>query len=116
MKSFEVGKSVRVFVAGAKRMECQLLATALPRSRQRISVVGFAVDAAGILEGLRLNPCDIAVIGASLKDGQISGFDVIRNLRNLFPQLRTIVLLDSAAPAMIVEAFQIRRSRSPFAR
>jgi two-component system, NarL family, nitrate/nitrite response regulator NarL len=106
MTSSKVETSIRVFVAGAKLMECQLLATALQRSRQRIEVVGFAVDAGGILEGLRLNSADIAVVGASLKDGKLSGFDTIRNLRNTFPQLRTIVLLDSAAPAMIVEAFR----------
>jgi two-component system nitrate/nitrite response regulator NarL len=87
-------------------MECQLLATALQRSRQRMEVVGSAVDAEGILEGLRLNSADIAVVGASLKDGQLSGFDAIRNLRTTYPRLRTIVLLDSAAPAMIVEAFR----------
>jgi DNA-binding NarL/FixJ family response regulator len=106
MKSLEPGNSIRVFVAGSKRMECQLLATALQRSRQRLNVVGFAVDSDGILEGLRENPADIAVIGASLKEGQIAGFDTIRLLRTTFPQVRTIVLLDSAAPAMIVEAFR----------
>jgi two-component system nitrate/nitrite response regulator NarL len=106
MTSAKTGTSIRVFVAGARHMECQLLTTALQRSRQRIEVVGFAVDADGILEGLRLKSADIAVVGASLKDGQLSGFDTIRNLRSTFPQLRTIVLLDSAAPAMIVEAFR----------
>jgi DNA-binding NarL/FixJ family response regulator len=106
MKVSESAKTVSVFIAGARRMECQLMAAALQRSRQRIKVVGFAADSAGVCEGFRRNPADIAIVSAHLNDGQIAGFDAIRDVRASFPQSRTIVLLDSAAPPMIVEAFR----------
>jgi DNA-binding NarL/FixJ family response regulator len=100
------GRSVSVFVADARRMECQLMVAALERSRQRIGVVGCAVDSAGVREGLRESLADVAIISANLKDGSVAGFEATREARTAFPTIRIIALLDSAVAAVIVEAFR----------
>jgi len=105
-KSPESERAIKVFVADASYMKSQLLATALQRSRQRITVVGAAVDSMGIRKMLRENRADIAVIGSGLKDGPVLGFEVAREVRASCSSMRIVMMLDSAAPPMVVEAFR----------
>ena len=103
-KSAEPGP--RVLIADASRMGCQLMAAALRVSPYRFTVVHYALDAAGIREGLSENAADIAIISAQLKDGAIAGFDAVREIRASHPTTDVIMMLDSTDAAMVVEAFR----------
>jgi DNA-binding NarL/FixJ family response regulator len=105
-KTSEVGHAVRVVVADASCLKCQLMVTALQSRCQRIVVVGAAVDSMGIRKVLRENRADIAVIGSDLKDGPIVSFEVVREVRASYSAMGVIMTLDSAAATMVVEAFR----------
>jgi two-component system nitrate/nitrite response regulator NarL len=105
-KSLGRGGTVNIFVADGDRMSCQLIAAALRQGRYRARVVGYATDATGISEGLDRNEADVAVIGARLKEGSLSGFDVTRQIRASHPKISVVMILDSVEPGIVVEAFR----------
>jgi DNA-binding NarL/FixJ family response regulator len=46
------------------------------------------------------------LIGANLQDGSLAGFEVVGRLRNRHPEIRAVLLLDSADRASVVDAFR----------
>lgn len=48
----------------------------------------------------------VALIGANLEDGPMTGFGVVRSLHSLHPEVRIVLLLDSANRAWIIDAFR----------
>src|SRR5712664_2359633 len=102
----KAGEPIRVFVADANPMACQLMVRVLQKSCQPIKVVGSATESVEILKGLDANPSDVAIISADLRDGPVAGFRVVRQARVSFPLIRIIVLIDSPERAMIVEGFR----------
>jgi DNA-binding NarL/FixJ family response regulator len=86
-------------------MNCQLLITALQRYR-RIQIVARATNSEQILSGARSNRPTVALISASLQDGSLSGFAAVRELRAQSTEIRTILLLDSAEPGLVIDAFR----------
>jgi two-component system nitrate/nitrite response regulator NarL len=106
LKAPELGTAVRVFVADASRMNCELMAAALRRSRYRLTMVGYATDSVGVRAGFGENEADVAVISAHLKDGVSAGFSSVREIRASSPRTGIIMLLDSIQGSMVVEAFR----------
>ena len=98
--------TLKLFIADASRMGCQLMAAALERSCHRFRVTGYATNSVGVRKDLAENGADIAIIGAHLKDGVLSGINVTREIRASHPELGVIVMLDSIERAMVVEAFR----------
>jgi DNA-binding NarL/FixJ family response regulator len=95
-----------VFVADTSRMNCELMAAALRRSRYRFTLVGYATDSVGVRAALSENEADLAVIGVHLRDGVRAGLNAAREIRAVCPKSRVILLLDSIQEAMVVEAFR----------
>lgn len=106
LKPTEHGPVVSVFIADASRMGCQVMATALRRSRYRLAVVACAVDWIGVRTELSANQADVAVISAHLRDGHIAGFNVTREVRTSYPKMQVIMMLDSIERVMVIEAFR----------
>src|SRR5258707_13358430 len=102
----KAGEPIRVFVADANAMACQLMARVLQQSCQPIKVVGSATESVEMLKGLDANPSDVAIISADLRDGPITGFRVVREARATCPHTRFIVLVDSPERALVVEGFR----------
>ncbi len=67
-----------------------------------VGEVGSAVQ--GLKSARKLNP-DLALVDISLPD--ISGFDLIRDIRKYTPDIRTLVLSMHSKPDYIVKAFQV---------
>jgi DNA-binding NarL/FixJ family response regulator len=101
-----IKRTLKLFIADASRMGCQLMAAALERSGHRFRVTGYATNSVGVRTDLAENGADIAIIGAHLKDGVLSGINVTREIRASQPALGVIVMLDSIERAMVVEAFR----------
>jgi len=106
--SQERGPTIHVFVADAASMGCQLMASALRRSRYRIHVTGYATDSGAVQSAFikPSAPIDIAVIGCHLRDGPLAGLRVVAGLRASHPNTRAIVLLDSSERVLVVEALR----------
>jgi DNA-binding NarL/FixJ family response regulator len=96
---------IRLIVADQNLMNCQLLVGALRRCR-RIEVVARATNAEQILAAAKVGRPSIALVGANLQDGSLTGFEAVRRLRNLHPEIRAVLLLDSADRASVIDAFR----------
>ncbi len=99
------GGDIRLIVADQNLMNCQLLVGALRRCR-RIEVVARATSSEQILAAAKVTQPSIALIGANLQDGSLTGFEAVRRLRNSHPEIRAVLLLDSADGASVIDAFR----------
>ena len=97
--------TIRLIVADQNLLNCQLLVGALRRCR-RIEVVARATTSEQILAEARASQPNVALIGANLQDGSLAGFEVVGRLRNRHPEIRAVLLLDSADRASVVDAFR----------
>jgi DNA-binding NarL/FixJ family response regulator len=102
----EQEQPITVLVAESNLMSCELLVTALERSRYPISVAASATDTEEVLKQYSSSNPDVCIIGSDLKDGAHSGFGVTRELRSLSPRARVILLLKSEERQSVVEAFR----------
>lgn len=96
---------VQILVADCNLMGCNLLSQALERQSD-FRVVATVVEAAALAESLRKYAPDVALIGAHLQDGSLSGFAQLVQVRSEFPSLPLVVLLDRTDPELVVNAFR----------
>ena len=73
--------AVNVFVADNSRMNCELMAASVQRSRYKLNIVGYATDSAGVRAEFSKNSIEVAVISAHLRDGGSTGLSVTREIR-----------------------------------
>ena len=99
-------KAVSVFVAEASRINCQLLESALERCRYNFDVVASSVSSTEAIAALQEHNPQLAVISANLEDGPEFGLKVLRELRATRPETRSILLVDKADRALVIEAFR----------
>jgi len=101
-----IRKPVSVVVADRSPMESQLLAKALKRSRHQFEVLAVVANKAEASRAIReLNP-SIALVSVDLEDGQTDGLELLLEATKARATTRTIVLLDSSRPDLVVEAFR----------
>jgi two-component system, NarL family, nitrate/nitrite response regulator NarL len=97
--------SPTVFVAGASRMDCQLLTDAIQRHNY-CQVVGSATRGTEVISEIGKSLPDIALISARLEDGPFAGILLLRELRAVRLQTRVIILVDENEPDLIAETFR----------
>jgi len=98
-------RAIRILVADANAMLCQLLSSAFKR-RRGFYVVACAVDLKQALEAVSSNAIDVALIGAHLQDGKNTGLRGVQQIRALQPTIRSVVLLERSEKSFIVDAFR----------
>lgn len=96
---------ISLLVAEHSRMGCQLMETALRRSRQ-ITVTASVVESAELTEAYRAVGPDVCMISSALKDGPTAGFRVAREVREMNRSAAIVMLLDAPERALVVEAFR----------
>jgi DNA-binding NarL/FixJ family response regulator len=84
-------------------MSCRLLASGL--KKQRFDVKGFAADTGGLLDAVNGSPPDVALVSARLQNGPAAGIEVLPEIRERQPNVKTVVMLDRSDPNLVVEAF-----------
>jgi two-component system nitrate/nitrite response regulator NarL len=105
-ESLKEGNLVSIFLADATRIGCELMATALLRSRYKLAVTGYATDSIGINTWLRENEVDVVIISADLKEGATVAFNLAREIRASYPKTNVIMMLESNHRARVIEAFR----------
>lgn len=105
---------VKVLVAEATRMDCQLVSDAI-ESRNRFRVIGCATSSEGIISEVRKAQPEVVVISARLQDGALAGLLALRELRALHVRSRIVMLLDKDERELVVEAF-LNNARGVFCR
>src|SRR5437899_13061599 len=93
--SHALGTKIRVLVADSSRMHTDLLAEALKRELQ-FEVLPFYAASERLVSAIgNLDP-DVLLISANLNEPLSFGFEILRRLRVVVPQVRIVVLLDSS--------------------
>src|SRR6202162_1599681 len=95
--------NVRVLVADSTPLTGQLIADALRKDRG-LTVTNAEANSV-ILTALTLKP-DVAIISEQLQGRPGKGFEILRELRSVVPNTRTVMLLDSTERDPVVEAFR----------
>ncbi len=95
---------IRVLVADADRLNCELLTAALERTAD-FQVKG-AVNSAEVLNALTQSEPDVAVVSLSFLGDRERVFKLLRELKEAYPQIRVVVLMDSVEKQTVVESFR----------
>jgi len=104
-KAVDQTPKISVLIIEHSLMACQLMETALERSRN-ISVLASLADPVQFLATYKnLNP-DVCIISARLKDGLTSGFKLVRELHALDSASRVVLLIESSDRSQVIDAFR----------
>ncbi len=97
--------TIRVLVADSSHIHTHLLADALKRD-PLLEAIPFDADSQSLVAaGVNLQ-VDVVVISANLEEQPSRGFEVLRELRNACPGIRSVVLLDSIKDEAVLNAFR----------
>lgn len=97
---------LNLLISDETAMGCQLLRDILVRSRLNAKVVTCAVSREQIVDAVKSQHVDIALVSENLEDGPLAGFRVLNDLRTSHPKTRVIILLRSLRDELVVDAFR----------
>jgi DNA-binding NarL/FixJ family response regulator len=86
-------------------MARELLVGALNR-HGNFEVVDSATTAHEVLEGVKSANPNVVLITATLADGPLSGLGALRQIRECFQDVRSVILLDAPERNLVVDAFR----------
>jgi DNA-binding NarL/FixJ family response regulator len=101
----ETIEKIRVLAADSTRMSSQLLADALAQERQ-FDVKGIEAKGSSIIEAVVQHKPHVLLLSSSLEGSTTLGFEIMRQVHTACSETRVILLLDSANPSTVVEAFR----------
>lgn len=96
---------ISIVVADSTRIHTQLLADAL-RNDRGLQVVAEASNSLDLIAAISRVPIDVAVIAHNLDDRPGRGTELLREMRNLRPQIKGVILLDSSRAKDVLECFR----------
>jgi DNA-binding NarL/FixJ family response regulator len=105
-RALENARAAAVLIADTGLLDCQLLADAIQR-KGHFRIVGCATSCSELLSSVQTNLPDVAVISARLQGDALSGPNLLRELHELHPGMRIVVLLDADEHKLVVNAFRI---------
>jgi DNA-binding NarL/FixJ family response regulator len=94
-----------VLIADQSLMAGQLLSGSLA-GKNGFKIVGTAVDMEQARQMFSCDHPDVVLTAVNLKDGPLSGLSLLRQLRADYPGTRTVVLMDTIARDLVLNAFQ----------
>jgi two-component system nitrate/nitrite response regulator NarL len=96
---------IRVLVADSSSIHTHLLAEALKRD-VHFEVVPFDSESRRLVSAVTCLDTDVLVISANLDEQPSRGFELLRELRAVSPNVRAVVLMDSLNDEMVLNAFR----------
>jgi len=96
---------ISVLMATPHVMVRELLMGALRRQKQ-FHVVDCATTAREVFDAVQSKVVDVALITASLADGPLSGLAASRQIRECFPEVKTVVLLNAPERDLVLDVFR----------
>jgi DNA-binding NarL/FixJ family response regulator len=96
---------ISIVVSDTTRIHTQLLADAM-HGDPSLHVVASASRSKDLLDAVARVPIDVAVISYGLDDHPGRGPELLREMRQLRPQIKGVVLLDSSKPQVVLDCFR----------
>jgi len=103
MSEVPTPRGIRILIADSSRIHSQVLSEAMSRHQH---VADYAAGASELLERVRSGLPDITLIGSNLDHQALRGFEILRELRTAYPEVRVVMLLDSAERDHVIAAFR----------
>jgi two-component system nitrate/nitrite response regulator NarL len=100
------GGPIRVLIVLSSPMDCELLSTAVKRSRQQLDVVASAVSRKDVVHCFSRGNVDVALINSDLEDGRMTGLGVLPELHATYERTPVVMLFDTWQDELIVNAFR----------
>jgi len=98
-------KPIRVVVADASPMACDLVSGSLMRHSE-LQVVGYAMSADELLRLISRAGPEVALVSSILQDGILSGLSILPEIHSKYPEMRLVLLIDRSEPEVVVQAFR----------
>ena len=105
-RSVQLGETIRVSVAESSRMASEMIEASLNKNRQRFKVHAFSTGSSEALRELEKNKPDVTIVSSNLEDGDLMGFRVLYQLREARSRIPVIMLVDSDARDLVIDAFR----------
>src|SRR5579862_2338907 len=97
--------TIRVLVADNSRIYTKLLAEALMRD-PALEVIAFESESSTLVSAAVKHDIDVLLVSSSLDETPCRGIELLRELRNVHPKTRTVLLPDSSKDEAVLQAFQ----------
>ena len=97
--------NISVLFASPHGLTRELMMGALNR-HEHFHVVACASTSQEVLEAVQSADVDVALIGGTLADGPMSGFGVLRQIRECSPQVKSVLLFYGPERHLVVNAFR----------
>ncbi len=98
-------KPIPIIVADANVMASHFVCAELKRHSE-FDLVGCAATVGELLGLFERHKAKVALISATLQDGLLSGLAIFPHLREKYPDVRLILMIDHPEPELVVEAFR----------
>ena len=98
-------KPIPIIVADANVMASRFVCTELERHSE-FGLVGCAATVSELLELFKRRTAKVALISSTLQDGLLSGLAVLPQLREQYPDVRVILMIDHPERDLVVEGFR----------
>lgn len=96
---------ISVFIANPHSMTRELLLGALRRHRH-FQVLDSATTAQDAFDTVKSVGPNVALITATLADGPLSGLGALRKIRECYPEVKSVILLNNPERNLVVDAFR----------
>jgi DNA-binding NarL/FixJ family response regulator len=96
---------ISVLFASPNSLTRELVMGALNRQKH-FHAVATATTAQEVLEALQTAHVDVALIAATLADGPMSGMGVLRQIRERWPEVKSVILFFDSEYKLVVDAFR----------
>ena len=104
--SVQFGETIRVSVVESSRMASEMIEGALNKDRPRFKVHAFSTRSSEALRELEKIKPDVTIVSSNLEDGNLMGFRVLYELREARSRIPVIMLVDSDARDLVIDAFR----------
>ena len=98
-------KPIPVIVADGNVMASRFVCAQLKKHSQ-FDLVGCAATVGGLLELFERRKAKVALISTNLQDGRLSGLAIFPLLRDKYPDVRRVLMIDHPEPELVLEAFR----------
>src|SRR5450432_693849 len=98
-------EKIVVIIADPDKMVCRLLSSFLQRNPW-FDVAACVSDQDCLLRSVKEIKANVVLISTGIEEGPFSGLEVIRQVLELNPQLRVVLLPNHPTPQLVVEALR----------